>query len=240
MKYTLRNVIQSLPSEKKKEDSVLGIIFSRPLSYLFTYLFINIGCSAWLISLLSVIVGLSGCVLLFFDNTLCIWIGIGLILFWTILDCVDGNIARLRNTQGPKGEFMDALSGYFVCAFIFLGLGVLAFRNTSLFKSNLMFPLLFGAIASIYDILSRLIYQKYKFSCLKVTNSSNNKEHEGLFKKLKKFVSVQFGVAGLLPVCLVVGQIWNSLFDYILLFYLALNALALIAVSSIYSLKARK
>ena len=248
MYYSFKTIIESFPKEKRKGDSFLiGRFFSRPLSFVFTYIFINIGISAWLTSILSAICALAGCILFAIDNIVCSWVGVSLILFWTILDCVDGNIARIANTQGPFGEFMDAESGYVICAFIYLSIGIKASYSTSLFSQSPFLPIIFGALASICDIYSRLIHQKFSNSQYKIKGEDSNyniniqnAESPSLLTRVRKFLSVEIGVAGLVLLCMIMGLIFPFLLDYVVLFYFTFCGLSALLISSLLSIKARK
>lgn len=61
-----------------------------------TYLFINAGWTANMVSVLSWIVIFVAAVLLSIDNFGCMLTGVILTNFWLVLDCVDGNIARVK------------------------------------------------------------------------------------------------------------------------------------------------
>lgn len=160
MKYTMKDVMASYTPEKRKKTSIWARLFSRPLSFLLTYILINIGASANTVSIFSIFEAMLACAFLMIGGKFLIW-GIILFLLWDVLDCTDGNIARVKGTSSLVGEYMDAISGYTAPAFIYLAVGVAAFRTTSLFSQFDYWFIVFGAIASISDILSRIIYQKY-------------------------------------------------------------------------------
>jgi len=98
--------------------------------------------------------------------------GVLLLNFWIILDCIDGNIARYQKSSSRYGEFLDALSGYFINAFLFLSVGIGAFSYPEpsfkvinrFFSSGLneSFLIILGAWASLAIILSRLIFHKFQ------------------------------------------------------------------------------
>lgn len=109
----MRDIRQSLPKTKNKGDSLWVQYVVRNISYPFTFFFINLGISAWFVSMLSVVVAFVASFLFFVDNNVARWIGVVLIHFWMICDCCDGNIARVKKTTGPMGEFIDVQSGYY-------------------------------------------------------------------------------------------------------------------------------
>ena len=237
MQYSLQAIRNSLSSEKKKEDSQLAIYIHRPISYPVTYLLVNMGLSAWTVSVFSAFVAFTGCLLICMDSYSMRWVGIILLHFWAVLDCVDGNIARVTKTQSDKGAFMDAESGYMVCAFIYIAFGMAAYHTTitGLFRDNALY-IFVGAIASISDVLARLIHQKY-VSTVK-ENSTNENTKETTLGKLRKRISTELGIAGFVLFGSIVAQVFN-LYDILILFYWIFNLLSLLAVFILYSKKAK-
>ncbi len=160
MKYTMKDITRSYTPEKRKKTSIWARIFSRPLSFLVTYVLINLGFTANMVSILSIFEAMLACAFLIIGGKF-LPIGVALFLFWDVLDCTDGNIARVKGTSSLVGEYMDAISGYTAPAFIYLSVGVAAYRTTYLFPEYAYWFIILGGVASISDILSRIIYQKY-------------------------------------------------------------------------------
>ena len=94
MRYSFNDIIESLPKKKNSKSSWWVKLWVRKTSFLFTYLFINLGWSSNAVSYLSVFVSLLACVLFSLGMNWTTIIAIVLINFWLVLDCVDGNIAR--------------------------------------------------------------------------------------------------------------------------------------------------
>ena len=63
-KYKMKEILASYTPEKRKDTSIWAMIFSRPLSFLVTYVMINLGFTANAVSVLSIFVALIACVLL--------------------------------------------------------------------------------------------------------------------------------------------------------------------------------
>ena len=160
MKYTMRDVTASYTPEKRKQSSLWARFFSRPLSFPLTYVFINMGISANLMSVISMIEVLIACAFIIVGGKFLLW-GVGLYVLWHVLDCCDGNIARVTKKSSYAGEFFDAVSGYTAPAFVFIAVGVAAFKTTTVSADISYIFIIAGAAASISDILGRLIYQKY-------------------------------------------------------------------------------
>lgn len=244
----MKTIIQSLPKKKNSKSSLWVKLIVRKMSFLFTFLFINLGFSAWAVSILSVVVALSGCVFLCLNSFVFRLVGVILIEFWLVLDCVDGNIARVKKTSSEMGEFIDALSGYFITAFVYFALGVAAYHTTfvPLFKEHSIYFVLFGSISTICGVLSRLIHQKYTYSLLvlrdkkadKVNLPEDEVENKKSLQYLRSRIDKEISISGLFMPLLIVSLIFN-VFDFLTLFYLVFQGLGLTAVTIYYSLKAR-
>jgi phosphatidylglycerophosphate synthase len=173
MKYTMKDVTASYTLEKRKKTSIWAKIFSRPLSFLLTYVLINLGFSANAVSIISIFEAILACTCLIIGGKFTL-VGMILFLFWDVLDCTDGNIARVKGSSSLVGEYMDAISGYTAPAFIYLAVGVSAYKTTALFGEYAYYLIVMGAISSISDILSRIIYQKYVVTEYKMGIANNN------------------------------------------------------------------
>lgn len=245
--YSLKEIIKSLPAKKNSKSSLWVKLIVRKLSFVFTYLFINVGCSAWGASIISVLVATIGSFCFAIDNSFCRIIGVILIELWLVLDCVDGNIARVKKTSSEMGEFIDALSGYYVTGFIYFFVGIAAFHTTELFSNNAFLMVILGGVSTIAGLLARIIHQKYTYSIM-VINQKNHQFRDNIPEKdVENKKSIQYvrsrmdkeiGISGLFMPFLIVALIFN-LFDIFTIFYFVFQCCALLAVTVYYALKAR-
>lgn len=157
--YSFKEILGSYTSTKKKRSSYWARCFSRPLSFPVTYVLINLGLSANVVSIMSMFEAIIACVLIMCGGTLMYW-GVGLFVFWHVLDCVDGNIARVKKQSSYAGAFLDAASGYIAPAFVFLAVGTAAYHTTQYNNADYIFIIL-GGVSSASDVLARMIYQRY-------------------------------------------------------------------------------
>ena len=171
--YSWGEIVRSLPKKKNSKSSlwVKGII--RKLSFPFTFLFINLGFSAWGASVLSIFVALAGCAALCVDSALWRAVGVVLVELWLVMDCVDGNIARVKKTSSPMGGCIDAFSGYFITAFVFFSVGVAACYSTR-FTEHAGLWVAMGGLSSAFGLLARLIHQKYTCCVLESQKREKN------------------------------------------------------------------
>lgn len=162
MKISVEDIKKSYSNEKKNSDRSewFAYFLIRPISFYIALFFINMRISANSVTILSLFISLLGSGLIGFGDFKIRLAGCACLLIWLILDHVDGNIARYNNTQSLCGEFLDSLAGYFTIAFFPIFLGLAAYFDDQ--SGNEWVFLLLGGIASITNILPRLVYQKFR------------------------------------------------------------------------------
>jgi phosphatidylglycerophosphate synthase len=157
MRYTLREIAASIPPEKKAQDSLWTRLVLRPLSLPFTWIALKGGLRANTVSYLSAVFSIGGGVLFSLGGfALPLW---GLLCFFvfSILDCADGNVARVTGTAGPWGGWADAVMGFVAYTAAFLSAGVYEYLRSGFWPA-----LLLAALASSANLLTRVAYQIYK------------------------------------------------------------------------------
>ncbi len=242
MKYTMKNITASYTPEKRKDTSWWARIFSRPLSFIVTYPLINLGVSANAISVASIFVAVVACILLMMGHPTSV-IGVFVFLFWDVLDCVDGNIARVKKTSSLKGEYMDAISGYTAPAFIYLAVGVAAYREPGIMSGIGIWIIVIGAVASLSDLLSRIIYQKFLVTQLKINSGKKNtsdsieKERSGGLKRTLDLIMKNMTYSSLFMPLLVIAKFAHG-FDVLVTFYCLYSVAILVGSYLMFIVKA--
>ncbi|MGY3778711.1 CDP-alcohol phosphatidyltransferase family protein [Isobaculum melis] len=164
--YSLTDIKNSIPEEKIKIDKmdIWVYYFVRPASFYITWILLKMKCTPTKATLLSIFVGFFGSFLILFNQTSIIITGILFINLWIVLDCVDGNIARVTKKASVFGELMDAVSGYVYVSFLYLCIGTSIYLTQSvhIFAEQKWLYIFIGALASIASILPRLIEHKAK------------------------------------------------------------------------------
>jgi len=86
--------------------------FYRPIGYKLALLLRNTGITPNAITIISIFVGVAACLLFYPDNALWInLIGFLLLVFANILDCVDGQLARMTGIKSELGRILDGFCG---------------------------------------------------------------------------------------------------------------------------------
>ncbi|MDR2792513.1 MAG: CDP-alcohol phosphatidyltransferase family protein [Treponema sp.] len=154
--YTIKDIVNSLPEEKKRADGLWGKVL-RPLAVPFTWLALKMRLKANTVSYLSAVFSVSGGVLFSMPGFwLPLW-GAILLNVFSIFDCVDGSVARVTNTAGPWGNWADAVMGFIAYIAVFTASGVYVFLRTGCW-----WVLLITSLTSSANLLTRAAFQFYK------------------------------------------------------------------------------
>jgi phosphatidylglycerophosphate synthase len=157
MGYTLKDIRDSLPPEKIQSDGIWTRLVLRPLSIPVTWLALRLGLSANGVSYLSAIFSIGGGALFALEGFCLPLLGALLLNVFSVLDCVDGNIARVTRTASPWGGWADAVMGFVAYTAVFLSSGIYVFLRTGWWP-----VLVITAFTSSANLLTRLAYQIYK------------------------------------------------------------------------------
>jgi len=198
--YSMKDIIASLPREKIKQDGLWTRLVLRPLSFPVSWLALKMRLSPAFISYFSGILALAGGILFAWPmEDVYPYIpaypylaGIGIILlnFFSVLDCVDGNMARVTGKAGPWGGWADAVMGFIAYTSVFFSIGLYMFWKTSLWE-----VLLIACLTSSANLLSRVAYQIYK-------NIEGEKAHGSV--SFERSLAENAGITGfLMPLLLV-------------------------------------
>jgi phosphatidylglycerophosphate synthase len=133
--------------------------FGRPLANLMTPPFYNAGWSANGVSYLRIVIAFGGVGLLLTGAPLLHVAAAAIFYLCFVLDCVDGNLARMRGTVTYWGKFLDGLSDFvFVLgAPIAAGVGLWLFAG----RADLM---LLGALVTATSLTSQMVRSRLSFT----------------------------------------------------------------------------
>ncbi len=246
MKYTFKDITSSLTKKKNSRSSLWVQLWVRKASFPITYLFINAGWTANMVSVLSWFVIFGAAVLLCINNFWCMLAGVILTNFWLVLDCVDGNIARVKKIKTFMGDFYDAVAGYGPFSFTTVALGMAAYHTSFLMPEEYRYWfILIGAVGAVANVYMRLVHQKYLncfFAGKKILGELDeitlkDTENKKSFAYIREQIDKNFGVAGLFMPWLFVALFTNT-FDIMLLCYVAYYILSFIAICVLYCKRA--
>ena len=179
-----------LSSLKSMEiENFLDRVFYRPIGYRIAVLLRGTGVTPNVITIISIFFGV-GAGLLFYPTD--IWmnvIGILLLIIANILDCVDGQLARLTGIKSVVGRVLDGVAGdlWFVSIYI-----CLALRITPELGSGLAWTL--AALAGASNLIQANITDYYKTLHLYFISLKKGAEFETVEKVRAKHQSMKYGI----------------------------------------------
>ena len=140
-----RTLFCSLQSVEGTLDGVVDRYVNRRVSRPLSRLFMKLGCSPNVITVLSMAIGLTGAVCFAAGSYRAGIVGALLFQLAVILDCCDGEVARLTFAESPLGQALDLVSDNIVHVAVFAGIAWGAYQE-NLVSSGYV-PLLLGGIA---------------------------------------------------------------------------------------------
>ncbi|MDR1779245.1 MAG: CDP-alcohol phosphatidyltransferase family protein [Tannerella sp.] len=105
-------------------ENVIDLYFYRRIGYSLASALRNTGITPNAVTALSIFVGVASGVMFFFNNICYGIIGILLLIFANILDCVDGQLARITGIKSEFGRILDGIAGdlWFLAIYVCLAL----------------------------------------------------------------------------------------------------------------------
>ena len=247
MKYSWKDLTSSYTKKKRQMSSLWARIFSRPVSFVITYVLINLGMQANTVSVLSILCALTSCVFISIDSVVLRIIGVVLFALWHVLDCVDGNIARVKKESSVRGEYIDAISGYSASSFIYFAIGMAAFHTSHLLQDAYLW-IVIGAVASMAEVFSRLVHNRFTVAMYREQYEMSGtlpdiKQDDPSGKRGIMFIGSRIrkalGFSSLFIPFLILSLILGC-FDYLVLFYAVYNLCWMLLVLTVYTYKATK
>lgn len=176
--------LKSIETENK-----IDRIFYRPIGFRIARLLTNTGITPNMITVLSIFVG--GVVGYFFyvDNIVYSIIGICLLVFANILDCVDGQLARLTGIKSAIGRILDGLAGDVWFASIYIGL---AYRLMDMYGTSWFFGL--AVLSGFSHLVQANITDYYKTLHLFFISKEKGAEFQSLHQIKEKHKEMKPGL----------------------------------------------
>jgi phosphatidylglycerophosphate synthase len=158
-RYSMHEIKDAYIQKKDWEKQFpLSYFLFRSVSFYMTYLIIRITESPSLVAWIGFTIGLAGCFAFLFISRLGIWPGILLVTIFSLLDAVDGNIARVTKNVTYCGKYLDGIIGIIIEASYFFCLGLGLYLESRYNNQNLIM------LASVIILSGRLfssIFETY-------------------------------------------------------------------------------
>lgn len=226
----LRKICQT--AESAKHDSILGRYFGRKLSIYLTHVLLHTPISANQVTILMLLVGMVSGTLFIIGNYWCSLAGSILFPIMYILDGVDGEVARYRNSCSLKGVYLDRVSHIITYPFLFIGITFGVYINNHDIR-----VFIFGFLATYFFTSLLLVdLEKSKIS----GNSKPFHEPDGVasilvlqkrdrqfsFKKINRYLLIIFRLlflpgfqtVDLMMILFLIGSLFNNLYLILIIF----------------------
>jgi len=157
-RYTVDDIRHSYDVEKAKEERYTEwavYYLYRPLSFQITPFFLHLNCSPSNVTLISLVFAISLPFLAFWFPAPYFFVGLlGLII--SVLDCVDGNIARVTGQTSQKGGYFDFLTDILYRVLMYLSIGIIISQASWISESYTAIATECLLIAAMLAIVARM------------------------------------------------------------------------------------
>ena len=212
-KFTFDEIKKS----SKNKDGLLALYIYRKIAYIFTYYFINyLNVTPNQITTLALIFWVSSATLIWYEYRIfpAIFIFLGF-----VLDCTDGNIARLKKQISSKGKIYDAIVDRVSYSSILIVTSVKVYENYAVDNIYLL-TLFLLILIIIFNLLRKNIEKKIKGDIHNtILINSYECKIKNILNKIFPFIrwdNVIIGIgADLMWTLLFLTSIFPILFEYV-------------------------
>lgn len=158
-RYTLADVRASYTEEKRREEwhgDWMSALLYRPISFWLTPPLLNLKISASQVTSFALLISLALPFIAWKAGASAHTTVAVLAILFVILDCVDGNIARVTKTASKSGHYLDFLTDLIFRVGLYAAVGILAGREADslVWMDHQAFA--FGLLAALIMIVGRL------------------------------------------------------------------------------------
>lgn len=243
---TPRQIAEKTMTPQKKKGAkydIFAFYIGRPISYVLTVPFIELGIRPNVISLISFIPSIAGFLLLGFGKTKALQIiGTLCFLLWNFMDGIDGNTARYTGQQSKMGRLWDATSGYVATVLLYFAMGI-SVMNTPMPQHTIAFLLIipdyyylvFGGLTSINMMLYRLVMHKKML--LYTEEAGQGLNDKNTYSGIEIIALNLTSTAGLIQVFMIIAVATNYTRDFVIFFFLIQFVVMIWTLRKMLSLK---
>ena len=171
-------------------ENIVDRTFYRPIGFKIAKLLKNTSITPNMITVLSIFVGVGAGFLFYYDNLLYNIGGILLLVCANILDCVDGQLARLTGIKSKIGRILDGFAGDLWFASIYIGF---ALRLANEYGTYWFFALAF--LSGMSHLFQANITDYYKTLHLYFISKEKGAEFQTPEQIKKQHAQMKFGIS---------------------------------------------
>lgn len=139
-------------------EEIIDLYFFRPLSFLFVKLIYSTNITPNQISIVSMFFGILTGVMFGFGTPQFLMFGAAALLISNVLDCADGQLARLKKNGTGIGRIIDGFIDYVTGFAIFAGIGI----GLSIVTHNYVYVWTITLFGAISRILQNMLFDNYR------------------------------------------------------------------------------
>ena len=168
-------------------EELFDLFFYRPLAFIFVKIIYSTNLTPNQITTLALIIGMIGGIVISFNTYSYLVIAAILLIIYDVLDCSDGQLARLKKNGTPAGRILDGVADYLVTISVYLGIGF-GFANDS---NNPLFYWVLLVLAGASNIVHAIALDYYRNRFLDYATNRESllgddlKEFEDEYKTLR-------------------------------------------------------
>ena len=171
-------------------ENIVDRTFYRPIGFKIAKLLKNTSSTPNMITVLSIFVGVGAGFLFYYDNLLYNIGGILLLVCANILDCVDGQLARLTGIKSKIGRILDGFAGDLWFASIYIGF---ALRLANEYGTYWFFAL--AVLSGMSHLFQANITDYYKTLHLYFISKEKGAEFQTPEQIKKQHAQMKFGIS---------------------------------------------
>jgi hypothetical protein len=171
----------------KEVEEIFDLILYRPLAFIFVKSIIRTNITPNHLTFAAIIMGIiAGC---FYSqgNQSCFIAGGLFYLLFNVLDCSDGQLARLKKNGTHIGRIIDGIADYIAVVSVFIGVGI-GFAAKS---GNPAFWWIMLALAGLSNIIHSVLVDYYRNSFLDYVLERKNMFDEDLEDYKKEYEAIK-------------------------------------------------
>lgn len=170
-------------------ENVVDRAFYRPIGFRIARMLRGTGVTPNMVTVISIFVGAAVGFLFYHDNLIYNICGILLLVFANILDCVDGQLARLTGIKSAIGRILDGFAGDIWFASIYIGF---ALRLSHDYGTNWFFAL--AVLSGISHLVQANITDYYKTLHLYFISKDKGAEFQSLEQVVARHKEMKLGI----------------------------------------------
>jgi phosphatidylglycerophosphate synthase len=181
-------------------EEILDLVIYRPISFQFVKLIYNTNITPNQISYVSLFLGVFAGVLYAFGSELSFILAAVSFFLCNVLDCADGQLARLKKNGTRIGRIIDGLIDYITALSTFIGIAIALQTSTSMFyewgyQSLMMESATYAWTLTVIAALSRafqnMMFDKYRNMYLKYVYGKSDGANEDLTEYKKELEALK-------------------------------------------------